>query len=102
MRIKEISIENLIDPKQIGWVIYEEGDATIKCKVIRGDSKFPFLSQITGYAKRTEVRAVEYDDEEMWKIKSQYLLRAFKKQVGKHYYYNYMKDVEGIIPGKSK
>ena len=85
--IEEISIESLVDPRQIGWIRYREGDASLRVKVILA-GKVPFLSHVTAYKKGQTIRTVEYGNRQIWKEKERALLSAFKKQVGDYYYYN--------------
>lgn len=84
----EISVDNLIDPQQIGWIGYREGDAIVRVKVIRGDKLHPFLSHVTGFAKGVKVHTVSYLDTDKWHEKAYQLLRAFRKSVGDAYYFS--------------
>lgn len=88
VRVIHVSTEGLTDPRQIGWVGYLEGDATVYAKVIRGRGKTPFLSLPTNHALGTTWPIVVYGDRERWKAKAELLLRRFKEEVGDDYFYN--------------
>ena len=84
--IKAISTEDLVDPLQIGWIHYQEGDAVLSVKVIRTHKRSIFLSHVTAYRKGSTIKTVEYPDKQIWKMKESVLLRAFRQHVGEDYY----------------
>lgn len=90
--ITEISTEDLVDLYQIGWIQYREGDCLLRVKVVRrGRNKKPFLSHVHGFQKVTgEVRAVEYEDPEVWKPKARAMLAKFKEVVGEDHFYRFV------------
>lgn len=86
--IISISTQELVDPQQIGWITYKEGDAALRVKVIRTEKgKRPFLSHCTAYSRGIVVDVVEYEDSRTWRDKSQILLKAFQDYVGNDYYF---------------
>lgn len=88
MQVPHVSTEDLVDPRQIGWVGYLEGDALIYVKVIRGRGKTPFLSHISGHAHGKTQPGVVYSDAPKWKEKSSFILRRFREEVGDDYFFN--------------
>lgn len=87
------STDEIIDPRQIGWVTYREGDAIVRCKVIRGAKMHPFLAHVVGFGQGSRVRVVEYCNE-TWREKSKELLRSFRTAVGDRYFFE-------ALPGES-
>lgn len=84
------STENLISPRQIGWVYFREGDARVAVKVVRDRSGFPpFLSFPTSYYRGKTVQIVYYENHETWKEKRENLLKAFREAVGDEYFFNF-------------
>ena len=82
------STVNLVDPEQIGWVEYREGDAAIALKVIRPKrKKEPFLAPITGYRSGISVASIKYPNQETWDVKAKALLEIFRQWVGDGYYF---------------
>lgn len=89
MSIVEISTDNLVDARQIGWILYEEGEALIRVKVIRAKNNKPFLAHVTGYRQGTQVRTVEYRDILAWNQRARYYMDEFEKAVGVDYFYRF-------------
>ena len=87
VEIIEISTDNFVDPRQIGWIGYKEGDAVIRVKVIRGSRSKPFLSHVLGFRHAVKVRIVEYQNECTWQEKSESLLSSFRAKVGDCYFF---------------
>lgn len=90
--ICEISTDNLVDERQIGWISYREGHAILSVKVVRAKNNRLFLSHPTAFRRGTKVRIIQYEDSRAWKKMSEYLLSEFKRVVGDDHYYNYKKD----------
>lgn len=90
--IVEISTDDLVDWKQIGWITYKEGDALIKAKVVRAKNNEPFLTHVTGFRGEDGlvVKTVDYEDRLLWKTKSAQMLSRFRKQVGEEYWNNFL------------
>ena len=98
--VDSVSTENLVDPLQIGWVEYREGDALIRVKVVRGKG-VPFLSHVDAYRKGVCVSSVTYPDRDLWKMKEKEMLDVFRERVGSKYYYSadaYEPDAESVVP----
>lgn len=90
--ICEISTDNLVDERQIGWIAYREGSAILRVKVVRARSNRLFLAHPTAYRKGTTVRVVEYSDPLSWNQFSKYLLERFREVVGDEHYFNFRKN----------
>lgn len=93
----EISTDKLVDPHQIGWIRYQEGDAWLRVKVIRPSIKgaLPFLSHATAYAPpNLIVKTVEYEDKELWRARSKAMLDMFRKVVGEQHFWGFRSDFQ--------
>jgi len=87
--ITEISTDNLVDDRQIGWIQYMEGACRLRVKVVRAADNMPFLAHPTAYRQGTMVRVVEYEDRLFWNKLQERLLAEFRKVVGEWHYWNY-------------
>lgn len=88
----EISTEELVDPRQIGWIKYKEGNAWLKVKVVRPTTAgaLPFLSHPTAYCPPAgSVKVVDYEDREMWRTMAREMLEAFRKVVGEDHFWKF-------------
>lgn len=92
MIIKEVSTDLLLDKRQIGWVVYGEGDAVLKTKVVRAPNGEPFISHVTCFHRGITVRTVIYPDKDIWRKKSEFLLQEFRKAVGEEHYLNFRRN----------
>lgn len=88
MKVTHVSTEQLTDPRQIGWIGYKEGEATLYVKVIRGRGKTPFLSHPVTHALGVTWPVVVYENAAFWKTVSGELLRYFREHVGDDYFFN--------------
>ena len=82
----EVSIENMVDPLQMGWVLFREGDALLRAKVVRSRTGIPFVSIPTVYRKGVQVQIYGYPDKELWDVKQKVLLDGFREVVGDDYF----------------
>lgn len=83
------SKEDLVDPLQIGWIVFQEGNLILRAKVIRGKND-PFLSLPSVHRKGVTVKVVDYLSPASWLEKSMILLRGFKEFCGEDYYENFI------------
>lgn len=87
--ITDISTEDLVDPLQIGWVSYREGDAILRVKVIRGTrgDKKPFVVRPNAFRNGLRVEIINYPDSDVWRAKAAAMIQAFRNKVGDGYFF---------------
>lgn len=84
-----IQTSSIVAPGQIGWVFYQEGDAEIALKVVRGRDGYPFLATPCVRRDGVTVNFVNYHTRTLWNQKRKDLLKVFREQVGEEYYRNF-------------
>jgi hypothetical protein len=82
----EVSIDSLVDPLQMGWVTFREGDAILRAKVVRSKAGIPFISIPTVYRRGVQVQIYGYADKALWEAKQKALLSGFQEVVGDEYF----------------
>lgn len=87
MEITQVSTADLLDPRQIGWVAFQEGGAEILVKVIRGRGKTPFLSLPTVHSKGVTISVIRFA-QDVWEERCKELLAHFRASVGDDYFFN--------------
>jgi hypothetical protein len=88
-QIIKYSLDNLVDPAQIGWIYYREGAAVIRAKVIRSPkTRLPFLSLPVAFGWGSSIAIVEYEDNDTWKQRAKAMLKEFRRLVGDDYFEN--------------
>lgn len=93
--IVEISTDDLIDPQQIGWIAYREGNAVVRVKVVRAKSGKPFLAHVRGVGGGSKVRVIEYENRPEWLSRADYMLKQFRETVGEQHWRQFRAEDHG-------
>lgn len=88
----QVSIDDLVYDRQVGWITYVEGDARLTVKVIRRKNGKLFLAHHQMFKHDKQILSIDYADGLLWKQKQRILLKRFRECVGDEYFFNFKKE----------